>query len=201
MCIWQSKKKKFEEAKQEIIEKIKVSEIKNVNRLLNEVGEHFKTNKQPNVGVLVLILSIAIILSFILSVFPPFWKAGEKLNFEILFVILAFVVALAAYVASVVRQIVEKLPKVKNTKPDRWKELKCNMFLLVSAEMLMLAFGLFAIIRIFTGPLEISLQCYNLCLSLDSFLLAFLAIILLYLSGLHILVWYQIKPWDFNIND
>lgn len=204
-----SKMEIFNETKQNIINEIERSKIENILGLLHEVAKHFiHSNKsgiknticdKTHTGFCLTIIVFEItVFAILLSFFPPFWKAGELLNIEILFAILAFVIALAAYVASVARQIVEKLPKAKKKYPKKWLVLKCNIFFLVSAEILMLLFGLAAIIRIFTGPYQMDLHYRDLCLSFDSFLLTYLAFILAYMAYLHYRIWRQIKPWSLN---
>ena len=149
---------------------------------------------------ILLVLVIAFVALIISSEHPPalsLLRLEPDRELGYLMTFLAFVVALASYLASVSREIVKALSGGK-TKVEKYK-LKSNMRNLVVAEMTLVIIGLGTVYRLIFGTHVFTF--YKNPFSLDTFLLSYLACVLVYMAMLHALIWWATHPWSFKSKD
>ena len=111
-------------------------------------------------------------------------------------VLLGFVVALASYVATVGRELVKQVSKKEG---NDQKQTKKSIFFLVQVEASLVLLGVSAIITLFFGDFLKALFTFGEDKTVyfvpDVFLVVYLAMILLWMSGLHVRVWRITGAW------
>ena len=136
---------------------------------------------------------VMILLILVGAVLLTYVKGREALldasiDTKMLVAVLAFVVSLAAYLASVAREIVKRLGESDLADKER-KKAQFNVAWTTTAEMQLVLLGLFILIRVAfgSGPFIASEQVFLF----DNFLAIYLGLILFFLAGLHVRVWWK----------
>lgn len=121
---------------------------------------------------------------------------GESGDTKTLLMLLGFVVALASYLASVARETVKKMATLEKRNTDERLKLKRNIAWTTTAEIQLVLLGLLTIVRVAAGPEPfMPAFFFNGPVLLGNFLVAYLCLILIFLSGLHMRVWVNEAPF------
>lgn len=170
--------------------------------LLTAVQKTLQDEKESWAGKLGLIVFLMILIALIFSV--PIYANNvgyyRELSADNLFQLIAFVFALSSYLASVARETAKTLSDAKKHDYEKYIKIKKNIFCMLSAEMPLILLGVLAILRLIIGPYAQFIPCINQCVSLDAFLLSFLATILLRMVYLHTRIWWSQPAWRYDKN-
>jgi hypothetical protein len=145
-------------------------------------------------GVMTALLSVTVLLTWSSPMSMAAQLHGELRN---TLIFLAFIVALASYLASVMRETVKRLGESSLSRQRRCR-LGANLYWMATAEVPLVVIGLLTLVGLYVRGLEWSGNGWitdDRLLVFDQFLLTALGVLLLYMLGLHMRVWFLNRPW------
>lgn len=180
----------------EIKEKL---EVKNTNSIVQEPTLEITKFEQiifNKVTFTLIVLIIGLSALYCAKYFPSnVYSALTRTDYDpkTLLALLGFIVALSSYLASVIRAIIDKL-----TEKNKLKARK-SIFIIAVVEVSLVILSLVVIFRFLKGSVEIPLFNFPKrifeTVNIDSFILTYLAIILICMAGLHFKVWGRNKSY------
>jgi hypothetical protein len=197
-----------EEAKQKILEAVRELEDAKRKVLLEDVAKDLNLPQQAGVATAELpaekihmryLFSIGLLLLAALGMAAFIGETdllGESGDTKTLLMLLGFVVALASYLASVARETVKKMATLEKRNTDDRLKLKRNIAWTTAAEIQLVLLGLLTIVRVAAGAEPfMPVFFFSGPVLLGNFLVAYLCLILIFLSGLHMRVWVSEAPF------